>query len=176
MKKVLVLTPLPTPLYPPDAGGGKTTKPFIYGRTLLGGGTIQSKSPVISKAQQLESFPLFKGDGRGIEEGDARGISGERKQTLARGFLGKHCLDAGWGKFFQVLEQCCLKRGVFFLKIDSKKTSQICPYCPTQTGKKELSERVHSCLDCGYTTDRDVAAAQVVLVRGLADFGVRQRL
>ena len=32
---------------------------------------------------------------------------------LARGFLGKHCLDAGWGQFFQVLEQCCRKRGVF---------------------------------------------------------------
>jgi putative transposase len=90
---------------------------------------------------------------------------------LARGFLGKHCLDAGWGQFFQVLEQCCLKRGVFFLRVDSKKTSQICPNCLTQTGKKELSERVHSCLHCGYTTDRDIAAAQVVLVRGLAAVG-----
>jgi len=87
---------------------------------------------------------------------------------LARGFLGKHCLDAGWGQFFQILEQCCRKRGVFFLKVDSKKTSQICPNCLTETGKKQLSERVHSCEHCGYTTDRDVAAAQVVLIRGLA--------
>ena len=55
------------------------------------------------------------------------------------GILGKHCLDAGWGQFFQILEQCCRKRGVFFLKVDSKKTSQICPNCLTQTGKKELS-------------------------------------
>ncbi|MBD2014707.1 transposase [Microcoleus sp. FACHB-53] len=90
---------------------------------------------------------------------------------LARGFLGKHCLDAGWGQFFQVLEQCCRKRGVFFLKVGSKKTSQICPNCLVETGKKELSERVHSCEHCGYTTDRDVAAAQVVLVRGLAAVG-----
>ncbi len=90
---------------------------------------------------------------------------------LARGFLGKHCLDAGWGQFFQVLEQCCRKRGVFFLKVNSKKTSQICPNCLVETGKKELSERIHSCQDCGYTTDRDVAAAQVVLVRGLAAVG-----
>jgi len=90
---------------------------------------------------------------------------------LARGFLGKHCLDAGWGQFFQILEQCCFKRGVFFLKVDSKKTSQICPNCLTQTGKKELSERTHSCQHCGYTTDRDVAAAQVVLIRGLAAVG-----
>ena len=90
---------------------------------------------------------------------------------LARGFLGKHCLNAGWGQFFQILEQCCRKRGVFFLKVDSKKTSQICPNCLVETGKKELSERVHSCGHCGYTTDRDVAAAQIVLVRGLAAVG-----
>jgi putative transposase len=90
---------------------------------------------------------------------------------LVRGFLGKHCLDAGWGQFFQILEQCCRKRGVFFLKVDSKKTSQICPNCFVGIGKKELSERVHSCQYCGYTTDRDVAAAQVVLVRGLAAVG-----
>lgn len=90
---------------------------------------------------------------------------------LARGFLGKHCLDAGWGQFFQVLEQCCGKRGVFFLKVDSKKTSQICPNCLVETGKKQLSERIHSCQHCGYRTDRDVAAAQVVLIRGLAAVG-----
>jgi putative transposase len=90
---------------------------------------------------------------------------------LARGFLGKHCLDAGWGQFFQVLEQCCRKRGVFFLKVDSNKTSQICPNCLVETGKKELSQRIHSCQHCGYTTDRDVAAAIVVLIRGLAAVG-----
>ena len=90
---------------------------------------------------------------------------------LARGILGKHCLDAGWGQFFQLLEGCCLKRGVFFLKVDARKTSQICPNCLTETGPKALSERVHSCGHCGYTTDRDVAAARVVLIRGLAAVG-----
>jgi putative transposase len=90
---------------------------------------------------------------------------------LSTGMLGKHCLDAGWGQFFQILEQCCFKRGIYFQKVDSKKTSQICPNCGTQTGKKDLSERVHVCSNCGYTTDRDVAAAQVVLNRGCAAVG-----
>lgn len=90
---------------------------------------------------------------------------------LSRGILGKHCLDAGWGQFFEILEQCCFKRGVFFQKVDSRKTSQICPNCRIETGKKELSQRVHVCEHCGYTTDRDVAAAQVVLIRGLAAVG-----
>ncbi|CAA9335294.1 Mobile element protein [uncultured Microcoleus sp.] len=90
---------------------------------------------------------------------------------LKAGMLGKHCLDAGFGQFFNILEQTCFKRGVYFQKVDAKKTSQICPNCLNETGKKELSERTHSCHNCGYTTDRDVAAAQVVLKRGLAAVG-----
>ncbi|MBW4499041.1 MAG: transposase [Scytonema hyalinum WJT4-NPBG1] len=90
---------------------------------------------------------------------------------LSRGMLGKHCLDAGWGQFFSILGQCCFKRGVYFQKVDSRKTSQICPNCQTETGKKTLADRVHECQNCGYTTDRDVAAAQVVAIRGLAAVG-----
>lgn len=90
---------------------------------------------------------------------------------LSRGMLGKHCLDAGFGQFFNILEQTCFKRDVYFQKVDARKTSQICPNCGMETGKKELSERTHVCSNCGYTTDRDVAAAQVVLVRGLAAVG-----
>jgi putative transposase len=85
--------------------------------------------------------------------------------------LGKHCLDAGFGQLFNILEQTCFNRGVYFQKVDAKKTSEIWPNCLKETGKKELSERVHSCHHCAYTTDRDVAAAQVVLKRGLAAVG-----
>jgi putative transposase len=90
--------------------------------------------------------------------------------------LGKHCLDAGFGQFFNILEQTCFKRGVFFQKVEAKKTSHICPNCLKETGKKELSERVHSCHHCGYTTDRDGAAAQVILKRGLAAVGPRVKM
>ena len=90
---------------------------------------------------------------------------------LSKGMLGKHCLDAGFGQFLNILAQTCLKRGVYFQKVDAKKTSQICPRCQHETGKKTLAERIHQCEHCGYTTDRDVAAAQVVLIRGLAAVG-----
>jgi len=90
---------------------------------------------------------------------------------LSRGILGKHCLDAGFGQFFNILEQTCFKCGVYFQKVDARKTSQICPNCGTETGKKDLSERIHNCSNCGYITDRDVASAQVVLIRGLAAVG-----
>ncbi|MEQ9552429.1 MAG: transposase, partial [Coleofasciculus sp. G3-WIS-01] len=36
---------------------------------------------------------------------------------------------------------------------------------------KDLSVRIHSCHECGYTTDRDVAAAQVVMIRGVGATG-----
>jgi putative transposase len=85
--------------------------------------------------------------------------------------LGKHCLDAGFGQFFNILEHTCFRRRVFFQKVDAKKTSHICPNCLNETGKKELSERVLSCHHCGYTTDRDGAAAQVVVKQGLAAVG-----
>ncbi len=88
-----------------------------------------------------------------------------------RGMLGKHCLDAGWGQFFSILEQCSFKRGIYFQKVDSRKTSQIGPNCATETGKKDLSERVYVCAHCGCQTDRYVAAAQVVLEREDAAVG-----
>jgi putative transposase len=87
------------------------------------------------------------------------------------GMLGKHCLDGGFGQLFNILEQTCFKRGVYSQKVDAKKTSEICPNCLKETGKKELPERVHSCHHCAYTTDRDVAAAQGVLKGGLAAVG-----
>ncbi|WP_228050318.1 RNA-guided endonuclease InsQ/TnpB family protein [Microcoleus sp. CZ3-B2] len=90
---------------------------------------------------------------------------------LSRAMLGKHCLDAGWGQFFTIPEQTCLKYGVYFQKVNANKTSQICPDCGVETGKKELDERTHNCSNCGYTTDRNVAVAQVVLVIGLAALG-----
>lgn len=90
---------------------------------------------------------------------------------LAAGLLGKHCLDAGWGAFLSSLEWVCRKRGVYFAQVDGRGTSQTCPQCETHTGRKPLGLRVHECLHCGYTTDRDVAAAQVVLSRGLGVAG-----
>jgi putative transposase len=42
------------------------------------------------------------------------------------------------------------------------KPSQTCPNCGHQS-KKTLDQRLHECKECGYTDDRDVAAAKVML-------------
>jgi putative transposase len=88
-------------------------------------------------------------------------------KMTSRGMLAKHCLDAAWGSFLEILKWVSWKRGVYFAKVAPNGTSQTCPQCGAHTGKKELSERVHHCNECGYTTDRDIAAAQVVMQRGL---------
>lgn len=91
-------------------------------------------------------------------------------KAMAKGMLSKHCLDAGWGQFLNVLAWVSWKRGAFFLKVDAKGTSQYCPACDAHT-PKDLSVRVHSCSECGYQTNRDVASSQLVLKRGLAAVG-----
>ena len=92
-------------------------------------------------------------------------------RVWAKGMFGKHTLDAGFGQFINILQWVCWKRGVYFAKVDKDYTSQVCPQCDTHTGKKELSVRIHSCPECGYTVHRDVAAAQIVRNRGISGVG-----
>lgn len=93
-------------------------------------------------------------------------------RSWARGMLSKHSADAGFGQFVNILQWVCFKRGVFFASVDKNYTSQQCPECGTHTGKKELSQRIHSCPVCFYTAMRDVAAAQVIRSRGLESLSV----
>ncbi|GAC1459718.1 MAG: hypothetical protein NVSMB70_04880 [Chamaesiphon sp.] len=92
-------------------------------------------------------------------------------RVWAKGMFGKHTLDAGFGQFVNILKWVCWKRGVYFGEVNKDYTSQVCPQCDAHTGKKELNDRVHACSECGYTTYRDVAAAQIVRNRGLSGVG-----
>jgi putative transposase len=92
-------------------------------------------------------------------------------RTWAKGMYAAHTLDAGFGQFIEILKWVCWKRGIYFDKVDKDYTSQVCPQCDTHTGKKELKDRIHSCPECGYTTHRDVAAAQVIRNRGISGLG-----
>ncbi len=88
-------------------------------------------------------------------------------RTMAKGMLGKHMLDAGFGQFRNLVKYVSWKRGKFFAVVDANGTSQECPECEGEV-KKDLSVRIHCCPHCGYTTDRDVASGQVIRNRGIA--------
>ena len=83
---------------------------------------------------------------------------------LAGGMLAKQVNDAAWGSFLHWLRCKAESAGREVVEVDPRGTSQECPECG-QVKKKTLAERVHCC-DCGYTADRDVAAARVILARG----------
>jgi putative transposase len=89
-------------------------------------------------------------------------------RIMAKGMLGKHTLDAGFGQFInQVLPWVCFKRGIYYGKVDPNATSQTCPDCGAKV-QKDLSVRLHECHECGSVKPRDVAASQVICARGLA--------
>ena len=92
-------------------------------------------------------------------------------KAWAKGLFSKHTLDAGFGQFINILQWVCWKKQIYFAKVDADYTSQQCPRCGTYTGKKSLSTRVYHCPECKYRTDRDVAAAQVVMIRGVGAAG-----
>ncbi len=87
-------------------------------------------------------------------------------RVMAKGFLGKHTLDAGFGQFRDILKYICKIRGKYFGLVDHRGTSQTCPNCRAEV-RKTLSDRVHDCPECGYQCDRDVASAQEICNRGI---------
>ena len=88
-------------------------------------------------------------------------------RTWQRDMLSKHSADAGFGQFVNILQWVCWKTDTYFAKVDKDNTSQVCPNCGAHRGKKTLDIRIHNCQWCGYTTTRDVAAAQEVRNRGI---------
>jgi putative transposase len=86
------------------------------------------------------------------------------KRKAQKTGLNRNMLDVGIGMLKSAIEYKVTEAGGQYIEIPTQKVkpSQTCPNCGHQQ-KKELSERVHTCLQCGYTADRDVAAAKVML-------------
>jgi putative transposase len=84
---------------------------------------------------------------------------------LAASRLAKSVHDAAWSLFTALLAYKAEEAGSKLVRVDPRYTSQICPNCGA-IAKKDLAIRWHSC-PCGCELHRDVAAAQVILSRGL---------
>jgi putative transposase len=77
---------------------------------------------------------------------------------LARTRMAKSVNDAGWGQFLTILSIKAERAGLLTIAVNPNGTSQDCSDCGVKV-KKELSDRWHSCLDCGCELDRDHNAA-----------------
>ena len=80
--------------------------------------------------------------------------------------LSKSISDAAWSLFRHCLEYKAEEAGIGFKAVKPEYTTQDCSKCGHRE-KKTLSQRVHHCKKCGYTTDRDHNAAINILTLGL---------
>jgi putative transposase len=84
---------------------------------------------------------------------------------LSRSILARSVHDAGWAGFLTALRDGAEKAGRVVVAVDPRGTSQVCSACGTiPEVKKTLRDRVHECLACGYSADRDVNAARNILM------------
>ena len=89
---------------------------------------------------------------------------------LARTRLAKSIHDAGWSQLLRLVEQKAAYHGRHFARIGRfEPTSQVCSACGIKDGPKPLAVRHWTCKACGTIHDRDVNAAQNILVAGQAD-------
>jgi putative transposase len=98
----------------------------------------------------------------------ARAKKGKRKKQKAG--LNKSILDVGFGMLKSAIQYKVTEAGGIFVEVPTKtvKPSQTCPNCGHRH-KKTLDERIHQCGECGFTMDRDLAAALVMLLWALSE-------
>jgi putative transposase len=91
-------------------------------------------------------------------------------QGIARTRLAKSTHDVGWGQFLNILRSKAEGAGVQVIAVPPAHRTQQCSACgampQTPEQRKTLRDRVHRCICCGYTADRDLNAAQNVLRLG----------
>ena len=98
-----------------------------------------------------------------VKKMSAKAKKGKRKKQKSG--LNKSILDVGMGMIKDALKAKLSDVGGLFVEVPTRtvKPSQTCPKCSHQE-KKTLDQRIHICKNCGYTQQRDVAAAEVMLL------------
>ena len=86
--------------------------------------------------------------------------------NMAKSNMAKSIYDAGWATLFNFIAYKAEGAGKYVRVVDPRFTSQECHGCGARK-RKSLSDRIHSCESCGLKMDRDHAAAQVILSRGV---------
>ena len=113
-------------------------------------------------AQIISANSLVATETLNVKNMTASSKSGKRKRQKAG--LNRSILDVGFGMLRSAIKYKVEEAGGFFVEVPAQKVkpSQTCPQCLAQK-KKALSERIHCCDQCGYTSDRDVASALVCI-------------
>ena len=124
---------------------------------------VNKRDDVLHK---LSKWYVEKYDVIALENVDSKELS---EQSTG---LGKYIRSQAWSRFAEFVNYKASQVGVHVVSVDPAYTSQDCsnPECENRV-KKSLSEREHSCSECGLELDRDVNAARNVLRKGLEKIG-----
>ena len=88
--------------------------------------------------------------------------------------MARSIADASWDQFCRFLSYKAEDAGRKIGFVKPAYTSQECSKCHFRE-KKKLSQRMHVCAKCGYTTHRDHNASENILALGLEGLGVSPR-
>ena len=92
------------------------------------------------------------------------------KKMIEGSRFAKSIMDASWNQFRQFITYKAAEAGRKLGLANPAYTTQDCSKCKHRE-EKALSERKHCCSRCGYTTTRDVNAAQNILALGIDGLG-----
>ena len=92
------------------------------------------------------------------------------KKMVEKSPFSKSITDASWNQFLQYLTYKAAEAGRKLGLVNPAYTTQDCSRCGHREEKK-LSERMHRCVQCGYTTTRDNNSAEKILALGLDSLG-----
>jgi IS605 OrfB family transposase len=90
---------------------------------------------------------------------------------LARTWMAKSVLDAGWSTLRHQLRYKAIRHGARYVEVDERYSSQLCSACGSlplsrPKGIAQLGVRSWVCSDCGTAHDRDRNAALNILASG----------
>ena len=114
-------------------------------------------------AQIVSSNSMVATEKLNIKGMTRKAKKGSKRKRQKTG-LNRSILDTGWGLLRSMIEYKLTECDGVFVEVPTRhvKPSQTCPNCSHQE-PKTLDQREHHCSKCGYTDDRDVAAAKVML-------------
>lgn len=120
------------------------------------------------KVERVRTDFHFKTARKLVEHYDLIAVESLNIRALSRGWLAKSVNDVAWGAFLKILSFKAAEAGRRYIKVNAAGTSQECSGCGRLPEvPKTLADRLHVCLACGLSLDRDTNAACNVLQRAL---------
>jgi putative transposase len=136
-------------------------------------GNKQRVKAIHAKIKNVRSDHLHKATTKLIKLCQFIGVGDVSSLKLAKTKMAKSVLDAGWGRFKEMLRYKTRRHGVEYVDVDEKFSTQMCSSCrkipnSSPKGMDALGMRSWVCSLCGADHERDVNAAKNILAVALS--------